>query len=92
MIKLGKIMRKEMFDWEFSGNFLSKCQQNSVPPVVKNFMSLLLNGPHMQHEDVQDSQAFLTLSQLVCFSVKSRRYQVRVTDISKTKKLLFWFM
>ena len=34
---------------------------------------MLLNGPDVQHQDNQESQACLTISQLVYFNIKSRR-------------------
>ena len=34
---------------------------------------MLLNGPDVQHQDSQESQACLTISQLVCFNIKSKR-------------------
>ena len=34
---------------------------------------MLLNGPDVQHQDNHESQACLTISQLVCFNIKSRR-------------------
>ena len=75
MTKLVKIMRQEIFEWDpfqFSGNFPPKCQESSVPTILHTFMSMLLNGPHVQDQQDQDSQASLTLSQLVCFNSKFR--------------------
>ena len=76
MVKLAKIMRQEIFGWgpfEFSGNFPSNCQESSVPTTLKTFMSMLLNGPNVQHQDNSESQACLTISQLVCFNAKSKK-------------------
>ena len=77
MAKLVKVMRQEIFDWkpfQFSGNFPLKCQENSIPTTLKIFISMLLNGPHVQHQDDNETQACLTISQLVCFNVKSKRH------------------
>ena len=76
MTKLVKIMRQKIFDcdsFRFSGTFPPKYQENSVPTVLKNFLSMLLNGPHVRNQDDDESQACLTISQLVCFNVKSKR-------------------
>ena len=76
MTKLIKIMRQEIFDFDsfcFSGTFPPKCQENSVPTVLKNFLSMLLNGPHVRNQDDDESQTCLTISQLVCFNVKLKR-------------------
>jgi len=43
-----------------------------VPTILHSFMSMLLNGPHMQDQNDQNSQATLTLSQLVFFNSKFR--------------------
>ena len=77
MIKVVKILRQEIFEsdsFQFSGKFPAKCQESSVPTILHSFMSMLLNGPHVQLQDKhdQDSQASLTLSQLVCFNTKLR--------------------
>ena len=75
MTKLVKIMRQEISEWDtfqFSGNFPPKCQESSVPTILHSFMSILLNGPHVQDQHDQESQASLTLSQLVCFNSKFR--------------------
>ena len=78
MAKLVKVMRQEICDrkpFQFSGNFPPKCQENSIPTTLKIFISMLLNGPHVQHQDDDhESQACLTISQLVCFNVKSKRH------------------
>ena len=76
MTKLVKIMMQEIFDcdsFHFSGTFPPNFQQNSVPTVLKNFLLMLLNGPHAQNQDDDESQACLTIFQLVCFNVKSKR-------------------
>ena len=75
MTKLAKIMRQEILEWDsfqFSGNFPHKCQENSVPTILHTFMSMLLNGPHVQDQDKQNSQSSLMLLQLVCFNSKFR--------------------
>ena len=76
MACLAKIMRREIFNckpFQFSGKFPLKCQENSIPTTLTTFISMLLNGPDVQHQDNQESQACLTISQLVCFKIKSRR-------------------
>ena len=48
--KLVKLMRKEIFDassFQFSGDFPPKCQENSVPTMLKTFISMLLNGSNL---------------------------------------------
>ena len=61
-----------MDSFQFSGNFPPKCQESSVSTILHSFMSMLLNGPHVQDQHDQESQASLTLSQLVCLNSKFR--------------------
>ncbi len=75
MTKLVKVIRHEIFNWRnsftFSGSFPPNCQLHSVPTVLKTLISMMLNGPNVQHQGNVDSQACLTLSQLLYFNVKS---------------------
>lgn len=90
MAKLVKVIRQEIFDWKsvnFSGSFPPNCQENSVPTILKTLISMLLNGPNMQHQDVTESQVCLTLSQLVFFNVKYKK--IYTTETSKIEKLPF---
>jgi len=76
MTKLVKLMRKEIFgmlSYQFSGNFASRCQENSIPTILKTFISMLLSGPNLQHQGDHESQACLTISQLIRFNIKSKR-------------------
>ena len=43
---------------------------------------MLHNGPHIQHQNDHESQMCLTISQLVCFNVKSKRHS---TENYRTK-------
>ncbi len=53
MAKLVKVIRHEIFNWQnsftFSGSFPPNCQLHSVPTVVKTLISMMLNGPNVQH-------------------------------------------
>ena len=90
MTKLVKLMRKEIFDtssFHFSGDFPSRCQENSVPTMLKTFMSMLLSGPNLQHKDDHESQAYLTISQLICFNTKSKRSCAENNRHSKDREM-----
>ena len=68
LVKLANVMRQKIFGWgtfEFFGSFPSNHQESSVPTNLKTFMSMLLNGPNVQHQENCESQACLTISQLV---------------------------
>ena len=76
MAQLAKVMRQEIVNckpFQFSGEFPLKCQENSIPTTLKTFISMLFNGPDVQDQDNCESQACLTISQLVCFNMKSKR-------------------
>ena len=50
--------------------FESGCQKESVPSTLKTFVSMLLNGANLKHQDSIDSQASLTISQSILFNFK----------------------
>ena len=73
MMKLVKILRWEIFEWSsfnFAGSFPCDCQNNSVPSTLKLLISLLLNGCNMKSPNVIESQASLTISQLIYFNAR----------------------
>lgn len=73
--KVAKIIRNEIFQWKnfhFSGKFPTNCQNDAVPTLLKSLVSMLLNGHNIKHEDPVESQACLTISQLIYFHVKNR--------------------
>ena len=73
MIKLVKVLRKEMMEYksfEFTGSFSHDCQTSAVPNTLKIFFSLLLNGSSTRSKHSHDTQASLTIAQLVYFNTK----------------------
>ena len=73
LAKAASIIRKNIFDslgFHFSGSFPSGRQQESVPINLKYLLSMLLNGPNLRDQDSTDSQACLTLSQMIIFNSK----------------------
>lgn len=75
MTKLVKIVRKEKFDqnsYQFRGSFPPGCQGDSVPTSLKSIASMLLNGTNVKNQDATESQACLTISQMICFNAKSK--------------------
>ena len=43
----------------------SRCQQESVPPQLLDFISMVLNGTSIQDQESEVSQACLTIAQLI---------------------------
>ena len=73
MVKLVKVLRREIFEWKlfhFTGSFPSNCQSNSVPTTLKLFLSLLLNGSNAKNHKKVETQASLTIAQLMYFNTK----------------------
>ena len=76
LARAAHIIRKDIFNsrgFHFSGSFSPGCQQESVPINLKDLLSMLLNGPNLNDQDSTDSQACLTLSQMVIFNCKKAR-------------------
>ncbi|KAG1695324.1 hypothetical protein GQR58_006635 [Nymphon striatum] len=75
MVKLVKAVREEIFDWklsQFTGSFKHNCQEESVPTSLKSLISMLLNGPNVTGQDETETQACLTISQLIHFNAKNK--------------------
>jgi len=60
---------------------LAKCQENSV------LISMLLGGPNLQHKGEHESQACLTISQLICFNTKSKKSCAESNRHSKDREM-----
>jgi len=70
MAKIVNILRKEMFDFEsfrFNSSFPVDCQGRSMPPILTTLVSILLNGTNLKEQDKTDSQACLSISQMILF-------------------------
>ena len=75
LAKAATIVRKDIFNHDhftFTGSFPPKCQEDSLPSSLKSLVSLIFNGPDLKDQDRHDSQACLTISQLILYSVKKR--------------------
>ena len=73
--KVAKIIRQEIFQWKqfyFSGQFPPNCQSHSIPT-----LSMLINGPNVKNQNSTESQACLTISQLLLFHAKKFSDAVR---------------
>jgi len=55
---------------QFTRSFPPDCQENSLPSSLKSLVSLVLNGPNLKDQDKCESQAFLTISQVILFNIK----------------------
>ena len=71
---------------EFTGNFPPNCQSNSTPPILKIFLSLLLNGSNAR---TVETQASLTLAQLNYFNASSSVLNSRHSKVHEPPTPLF---
>ena len=58
--------------FRFLGSFPSNCQTSSVPSSLRALISMLLNGSNIAHRNATESQAILTISQLIVFNSKKK--------------------
>ena len=75
-----------MFDLEgfkFSGTFPESCQMDSVPESLKTLVTMILFGPAYKKKD---SQACLSISQLLFFNSKKKDNQATYVSHSKERE------
>ena len=72
----------QMPGFSFTGEFTSECQRKSVPLSLMCLVSILLNGPNIESQDFEESQACLTIAQFIMFNMK-RNWPLRVIVIIK---------
>ena len=75
LAKAAKIIRNDIFDsqcFKFVGSFPPKCQEDSLPSSLKTLVSLILNGFNLKDQEKLESQACLTIGQLIFFNIKKR--------------------
>ena len=75
LAKAARIVRREMFNddrFQFNGAFPSNCQNASVPSCLKVSISMILNGSNIAHQSTAESQATLTVAQLIVFNSKKK--------------------
>ena len=61
LVQAARIIQDEALHGDrkcFDGSFSEKCQESYIPPALKNFVSLLLNGTNIS-DKVEDSQGLL---------------------------------
>ena len=73
LAKAAHVVRRDILKVKnsFNGSFSSECQKNSVPPSLLTLLSMLIKGSTTQ-TDPSDSQAVLSVAQLIVFNSVSR--------------------
>ena len=72
-VNVAKYIHNDVFQmsgFSFTGKFTSDCQLKSVPPSLMCLVSMLLDGPNIESQDFEESQACLTIAQLIIFNMK----------------------
>lgn len=75
LAKAAKIVRSDISQaakFNFDASFPAYCQEQSVPSTLKMLVSMILNGPDVKQQDTNDSQACLTISQIILFNFKKK--------------------
>ena len=81
LAKAAKIIRKEITNctkFTFAGSFPSNCQEKSIPVHLKTLVSMLLNGTDVRDQISEDSQATLTIAQLIVFNLMTHKSPSKV--------------
>ena len=77
---IAKGIRKDIFEHEkltFSGHFPPNCQSNCIPYNLKLLISMIMFGPTLLSEGSINSQACLTIAQLILFNVKKKQQLIK---------------
>ena len=86
LAKASSIVRRDIFQapgFKFDGSFPSGCQQDFLPTSLKMLVSMLLNGADLQQQHSQESQACLTISQIIFFNYKQRTERTKTVGKSR---------
>ena len=76
LMKAARIVRTDILQsngFHFNGSFPSNCQQESLPTTLKSLITMLLEGADMMEQDSAESQACLTVSQMLLFNCKKTK-------------------
>jgi len=89
MVHVAKVIRQEISKTEFSifdGSFTPDCQDDSVPNSLKVLISMLLYGSNIKEQTARNSQACLTICQLIRFNSKEKPKVAEKPRHQKTKE------
>ena len=72
--KAAQLIRRELFQISntFNETFKKKCQESSVPFLLKVLVSMILKGPEVTDDRLPQNQAVLTISQVTCFQQQEK--------------------
>ena len=83
-----KILRRDIFSKgnnEFDGTFSANCQEDFSPQSLKSFLDNLLQGNKINSSHTHLEQSTLTISQILCITVKRLRQYTNTTEMHRAK-------
>ena len=78
LAKPAKILRNDIFNhqpFKFDNEFTPHCQENSLPTTLKWFILQTLFGCDSNFDKINESQACLSICQLILFNAKKRQLE-----------------
>ena len=75
LAEAASIIRKDIFNhdaFKFEGSFPENCQETSLPSSLKSLISLIFNGVSLKKQDKHESQACLTVGQVIVYNIKKK--------------------
>ena len=73
LAKAAVIVRQDIFSqqgFQFTGQFQSMCQEDSLLSSLKSLLSMILNGPNLKDQNRCESQPCLTIGEIILYNVK----------------------
>ena len=92
LMRAAQTIRREMFEntYQFKGYFENSCQESSVPQTLLSLVSMILEGPdiqHQTHKEISRVKVALSLAQPLKFnSIKRSRPSATITQPQRTIK------
>ena len=84
-----RIVRKQMTNSQtkFNGSFPPNCQAEAIPHSLATLVTMLLYGPNITEQAVaRQSQAFLSISQLLLFNSRKHQKNIQMTRHNKSRE------
>ena len=92
LTKTANIIRREILNStvSFEGHFDENCQATSVPKALVTLLSMIMNGSQLtleiEHDNVYNQQACLSVAQLLVFNTYKRRRKLVSQNFTKHSK------
>ncbi len=75
LARAATLIRNDIFNhqcFDFAGSFPPGCQEDSLPSSLKSLISLIFSGANLKDQDKHESQACLTVGQIILYNTKRR--------------------